>query len=105
MEVVNQFNYPGLLFNFNGNFFFYTKQCAAQGNKAMFSISSKMKDLNSYVETQFNVFDTYVKSLISFGAEIWGFHKGQDGRKSAYTFLKEGVLVVSKKYMQQYSTL
>lgn len=63
-----------------------------------------MKNL-TYVKTQFNVFDTYVKSVISFGAEIWGFHKGQDGRKSAYTFLKEGVLVVSKKYMQQYSTL
>lgn len=69
--------------------FFYTKHCAAQGNKAMFSISRKMKNLTYYVETQLNDFDTYVKSVISFGAEIWELHKGQDGRKSAYTFLKE----------------
>lgn len=49
-----------------------------------------MKNLTYYVETQLNVFDTYVKSVISFGAEISELHKGQDGRKSAYKFLKEG---------------
>lgn len=54
----------------------------------MFSISSKMKNLTD-VKTQFNVFDTYVKSVISFGAEIWELHKDQDGRKSAFKFLKE----------------
>lgn len=47
-----------------------------------------MKNLTYYVETQLNVFDTYVKSVISFYAEIWELHKGQDGRKSAYTFLR-----------------
>lgn len=53
-------------------------------------MSSKMKNFTFNVETQFNVFDTYVKSVISFGAEIWELHKGQDGRKSAFKFLKEG---------------
>lgn len=48
-----------------------------------------MKNLTYYVETQSNVFDTYVKSVISFYAEISELHKGQDGRKSAYKFLKE----------------
>lgn len=46
IEVVNQFNYLGMLFNYNGKFLSTQKHCAAQGNKAMFSISSKMKDLN-----------------------------------------------------------
>lgn len=35
-----------------------------------------MKNL-TYVKTQLNVFDTYVKSLISFGAEIWKLHKAK----------------------------
>uniref|UniRef100_K1QTY1 Novel STAND NTPase 3 domain-containing protein n=1 Tax=Magallana gigas TaxID=29159 RepID=K1QTY1_MAGGI len=42
----------------------------------MFSISSKMKDLNFNIETQLNVFDTYVKSVLRPRC-----------RKSAYTFL------------------
>lgn len=39
-----------------------------------------MKDLNFNVETQLNVFHTY-ESVLSYGAEIWGFHKGQDVKK------------------------
>lgn len=47
-----------------------------------------MKDLNFNVETQLNVFDTYVKSVLSYGAEIWGFHKGQDVEKVHINFCK-----------------
>lgn len=67
--IVNQFNYLSMLFNYNGKFLSTQKQCAPQGNKAMFSISNKMKDLKCNVETQLNVFDTYVKSVLSYGAE------------------------------------
>uniref|UniRef100_K1QT84 Reverse transcriptase zinc-binding domain-containing protein n=1 Tax=Magallana gigas TaxID=29159 RepID=K1QT84_MAGGI len=84
-----------MLFNYNGKFLSTQKHCAAQGNKAMFSISSKMKDLNFNVETQLNVFDTYVKSVLSYGAEIWGFHKGQDVEKVHINFCKK-VLGVRK---------
>lgn len=50
--------------------------CAAQGNKVIFSISSEMKDLNINVKTRSNFFYTYVKSVLSYGAEIWEFHNG-----------------------------
>lgn len=50
--------------------------CAAQGNKVIFSISSEMKDLNINVKTRSNIFYTYVKSVLIYGAEIREFHNG-----------------------------
>lgn len=41
-----------------------------------------------YVETQINVFDTYVKSVLCYGAEIWGFHKGPDVERVHINFCK-----------------
>lgn len=84
-----------MLFIYNGKFLSTQKHCAAQGNKAMFSIPRKMKDLNFNVEIQLNVFETYVKSVLSYGAEIWGFHKGQGVEKVHINFCKR-VLGVRK---------
>jgi len=35
---------------------------------------------NNYfnIETLLAVFDTYVKGVLSYGAEVWGFHKAPD---------------------------
>ena len=95
VEVVNQFNYLGMLFNYNGKFLSTQKHCATQGNKAMFSICSKMKNLNFNVETELSMFDTYVKTVLHYGAEIWGFHKGQDVEKVHINFCKR-ILGVKK---------
>jgi hypothetical protein len=42
LEIVNEFKYLGVLFNYNGNFLNTQKHAAEQGRKALFAISSKL---------------------------------------------------------------
>ena len=44
LETVNEFNYLGMLFNYNGKFNLTQKQLADQGRKAMFALNSKLKN-------------------------------------------------------------
>ena len=60
MEIVDEFNYLGLLLNYNGKFTKAQQQLADQGRKALFSISSKLNNFFFNIETKCSVFDTYM---------------------------------------------
>ena len=53
--IVNQFNYPGMLFNYNGKFNETQKHVAQQGRKAYFAINSKLKSQYFNVQNQCSV--------------------------------------------------
>ena len=89
IQIVNQFNYLGMLFNYNGKFNETQKHVAQQGRKAYFAINSKLKSHYFNVQTQCSVFDTYVDSILSYSSEIWGFHKAPDVEKIHIDFLQE----------------
>ena len=40
--------------------------------------NSKIQDDYFNTETLLSLFDTYVKSIVNYGCEVWGFHKGVD---------------------------
>jgi hypothetical protein len=44
-----------------------------QGKKAVFSLFSKLQDDYFNTETLLSLFDTYVKSIVNYGCEVWGF--------------------------------
>ena len=88
IEVVNEFNYLGLLFNYNGKFSKTQKHGADQGRKANFALSAKLKNHCFNVETQLSVFDTYVNSILNYGSEVWGLHKAPDVEKVHSSFCK-----------------
>ena len=88
IEVVDQFNYLGMLFNYNGKFTQTQRHVAEQGRKALFAISSTLKNFNCNLETKCTIFDTYVSSILNYGCEIWGFHKAPDIEKLHLSFLK-----------------
>ena len=52
IEVVDQFNYFGVLFNYNGKFTQTQRHIAEQGRKALFASSSTLKNLNFNLETK-----------------------------------------------------
>ena len=52
IEVVDQFNYLGMLFNYNGKFTQTQRHVAEQGRKALFAISSTLKNFNFNLETK-----------------------------------------------------
>ena len=63
LDVVDEFKYLGMLFNYNGKFLKTTKHIAEQGRKATFALSSTFKNYCFNIETQCDVFDTYVASI------------------------------------------
>ena len=95
LDIVDQFNYLGILLNYNGKFLQTQKHIAQQGQKALFAISSTLRKFNFNIETKCSIFDTYVGSILNYGAEIWGFHKALDVEKVHLMFLKR-ILGVKK---------
>ena len=89
IEIVQQFNYLGMNFNYNGKFNITQKHVADQGRKALFAINSALKQCNFNTETKCAVFDTYINSILSYGSEVWGFHKAPDVEKIHLTYLKK----------------
>ena len=65
------------------------KYFAQPGRKAYFALCGKFWNHSFNIETQNNLFDIYVNSVLNYGAEIWGFHKGYDIEKFHLMFCKK----------------
>ena len=70
IQIVNQFSYLGMLFNYNGEFNETYQHIADQRRKAYFAILSKLKNHYFNIETPCSVLDTYVDSILSYSSEI-----------------------------------
>ena len=89
LEIVNEFNYLGMLMNYNGKFRQTQKKISDQGRKALYAITKVCKDNYFNIETQLSVFDTFVSSVINYASEIWGFHQAPDIEKLHTSFCKK----------------
>ena len=88
LKVVDEFNYLGILMNYNGRFNKTQIKIAEQGRKALFALNRKLKDHYFNTETKCSVFDTYVNSILCYGSEVWGFHKALNVEKVHVQFCK-----------------
>ena len=89
IEICNAFMYLGILLNYNGVFTNAQKMLSNQGDKlAVFSLFSKIQDDYFNKETLLSLFDTYVNSIVNYGCEVWGFHKGVNIETLHLSFLK-----------------
>ena len=75
VELVNTFSYLGLLLNYNGKFNVTQKHFASQGKKCLFGLMKEVKKHNFNVATTLSLFDTYVKPVLNYCSEIWGYIK------------------------------
>ena len=62
---------------------------ADQGKKALHAILSVRRQNYFNVETCLSVFDTYVGSILSYAAEVWGFHKAPDIERIHINYCKK----------------
>ena len=85
LDIVDEFNYLGMMFNYNGKFSITQKHASEQGRKALFSICASLKNHS----TQCAVFDTYVTSVYLYASEIWGWHKSGDVEKVHVNFCRK----------------
>ena len=71
MEIVQNFNYIGIVFSFNGKNVACMKDIATRAQRAMFSILKRSKVLNLPIDMQLTLFDSMVTPILLYGCEAW----------------------------------
>ena len=70
IDVVNTFNYLGIV-----SFIHTTQTLAGKALRAMSSLFRITKTMEVPVNVNFDLFDTYVASILSYGCKVWGVSK------------------------------
>ena len=78
IEVVEQYVYLGILFNYNGSFKKAIDKQITQARKAMFAVIEKAKVLHLPVDIVCELFYVCVVPVLLYGSEIWGFENLRD---------------------------
>ena len=73
LEIVENYTYLGILVNYNGSFVGAKKKLVEQSQKALFSVYTKIRNLNLPIDIQLKLFDYLVEPILLYGAEVWGF--------------------------------
>lgn len=75
IDVVSDYVYLGVTFNYNNKFPKAIKKQLDQGRKAMFSMLVKSRRLCLPIDIQCDLFDKLVLPVLLYGSEIWGYCK------------------------------
>ena len=88
LEVVEDFRYLGIVFNYNGNFKKNADALLTQGRRAMYSVISKCRKYNLPVDIQLQLFYSMVAPILLYGTEVWGEREYKEIEKLHMKFLK-----------------
>ncbi len=77
LEIVKTFNYLGVVFSSGGSFIPATNTLSGKALKSMNWLFAITKGKEVPVDIMFNLFDTYVSSVLNYGCEVWGIYKGR----------------------------
>ena len=72
LEIVDDFSYLGIKFNYNGKFGKTKKYLADQVRKAMFSLVKKARKIFLPPDLQLHLFDSMITPILLYGSEVWG---------------------------------
>ena len=72
-EIVNSFNYLGMVVSSGGTFIKATSMLAGKALKAMNALFSIKKHMQVPINIMFNLFDSFVQPILNYSCEIWGF--------------------------------
>jgi hypothetical protein len=72
VEVVDSYNYLGIIFNYNGKPQKAVKRLFDQASKAMFGLLRKARKLSLPIDVQIELFDKLVAPIMLYGSESWG---------------------------------
>ena len=88
VEVVDDYVYLGVKFNYNGSFTKAMEKQIDQARKAMFSMLTKARRLQLPVDIQIDLFDKTVLPILLYGSEVWGSGNISDVEVFYRKFLK-----------------
>ena len=79
LEVVDDYTYLGIIFNFNGKFKKAVDKQIASARRALFILRKKAIKLKLPIDLQLELFDKTILPILLYGAEVWGYssHKAQ----------------------------
>ena len=72
LEVVNDFNYLGTVFNYTGTFALNQEMLIGKGLRAMNCILSNTRGYHLSPKVMCQLFDAFVGSILSLTSEVWG---------------------------------
>ena len=96
IEVVEDYKYLGILFNYNGRFRKGELELKEQATRAMYSLIGKCRKFDMPVDMQMELFNTMVLPILTYGSEIWGHSIVRELELLHLKFLKQ-MLFVHKK--------
>ncbi len=73
LEVVFNYNYLGVTFNYNGKFRVAQKNLYDKASRAMFGLIAKCRKLYLPIDLRLELFDSVIKPIALYGAEVWGY--------------------------------
>ena len=82
LKVTNQIKYLGIIFTSNGLFHQAQLTLSGQARKGIFAFESRLDRFRDLKPIQkMDLFDKFITPILSYGGEVWGFHKGPDIEK------------------------
>ena len=88
IEIVHEYLYLGILFNFNGKFNKSSKQLHDKGTRTMFAMLKQANVLNLDNELKLQLFESMVLPVAMYGCEVWGCYDLSVFEKLQLKFLK-----------------
>ena len=88
LEVVNNFNYLGTVFNYTGTFVLNQETLVGKGLKALNCLLYNLKRYPLRPKLVCQLFDAFVGSILNYSCEIWGFGKCKDIERIHLKFCK-----------------
>ena len=85
----DDYNYLGLLFNYNCNFYKARKKLADQAQNALYSLYKQIRNIYIPIDLQLKLFDALVYPILMYSAEIWGFENKNIIEKIHLQFCKK----------------
>ena len=78
IDVVDSYNYLGILFNYNGTFCTARKRLLEQSNKALYALYKKIRNVAIPIDLKLKLFDALILPILIYSCEVWGF-ENKDG--------------------------
>ena len=69
---MNDYNYLGVTFNYDAKYNVAKQSLYQKGCRAMFALLKRIKSLSLSPDIALKLFDTLVKPVVLYGAEVWG---------------------------------
>ena len=96
LETVDDFNYLGAVFNYNGSFSLNQEYLAAKALKALNVLLYNCKKLDMKPHILCKLFDSFVGSILGYASETWGYTKSKEIERIYLKFCKRLLRVKHK---------